>query len=137
MTNQEKLLQTSKLIDLIDVALCFKLYDVCNDNLIESTTRSNFICWLNLKPTDPPICLLPREKTRFSYFVNVVAEHLIIKQFKPHWIDAMLKSCNVPRAHYDKHNYEVPCDLHVKKNQDLVEGIEHAIQEAKKFMSTN
>lgn len=134
MTGYDMFLQLAKQVDFVDVALCYKLYDICNDNLIAGTTRSNFICWLNLRPTDPTICLLPREKTRFSYFVKVIADHLMIKQYKANWIDAMLKSCDVPKSHYDKHNYEVPCDKHIAKNQELIDGIDLAIQEAQKFM---
>lgn len=132
--NNDLFFQTAKQIDMVDVYLCCKLYDICNDNMIAGTTRSNFVCWMNLRPTEPAIQLLPREKTRFSYFVKVVSEHLLIKQFKNEWIDAMLVSCDVPRAHYDKHNFEVPCNKHAAKNKELVDGLSQAFEEASSLL---
>lgn len=132
MTDKNSFLQTARQIDLVDVYLCCKLYEICNDNLIAGTPRSNFIGWLNIRPSNPPIELLPREKTRFSYFVKTVADHLLIKQFKNDWIDAMLKSCDVPRSHYDKHNFEIPCNKHIEKNKELIDGLARAFEEVGK-----
>ncbi len=136
MTDQECFYQTAKQIDFVEFFLCFKLYDLCNDKLIAGTTRSNFIGWLNLRIPDPPIKLLPREKTRFSYFIKVIADHLVIKQYKNDWIDAMLKSCDVPRSHYEKHNFEVTCNKQVEKNKELIDGLEAAFIEAADFYKT-
>lgn len=133
MNDQNLFLQTAKQIDFVEFYLCYKLYDICNDRLIAGTTHSNFIGWLNLRTTDPTIILLPREKTRFSYFIKVVADHLMIKQFKNDWIDAMLKSCDVPRSHYDKHNFEVTCNKQVDRNKELIEELDKAFIAAAEF----
>lgn len=61
MNDQNLFLQTAKQIDFVEFYLCYKLYDICNDKLIAGTTHSNFIGWLNLRTTDPPIILLPRK----------------------------------------------------------------------------
>ena len=53
MTDDE-ILQTVQHYDLVDTALCYTLYDVCNGNLLSETTMLNFMCWLNLRPTTPP-----------------------------------------------------------------------------------
>lgn len=135
MKDRSLFLQTARQIDFVDVFLCCKLYDICNDNLIAGTSRSNFVCWLNLRPTDPPILLLPREKTRLSYFIKEVSEHLIIKQFKNDWISIMLKTCGVSKEHYDKHCHEVMQNRHMDKNKELIDGLTSAFDVAKKIMA--
>ncbi len=67
MNDQNLFLQTAKQIDFVEFYLCYKLYNICNDRLIAGTTHSNFIGWLNLRTTDPPIILLPRKGSTKIY----------------------------------------------------------------------
>lgn len=133
MIPQDKIYQTAQYLDLIDVALCYMLFDVCNEKLIEATTMSNFINWMNMKPTMPEIKMRPREKTRCCYMLKVVMEHILIKEFKNQWLDTMLASLGISRSFCDKHSYEVACDTHIDRNEDLVEDLKDAFKKAEQL----
>lgn len=125
---QEELLLTARHFDLINLAHCFMLYEVCNDRLIESVTMSNFVGWLNLKEPDPPICFKRGEKTRCCYFIKKVSECLTNKRFKDTWIEMMLDSIGITLAHYKAHTYEV--GINEKNNRKLVEDLNYAIKQS-------
>lgn len=129
---QDEVLQTARRFDLLDCSLCFMLYHVRNDRLIEYTTMTNVVCWLNLRDPDPPIIVKSKEKTRCCYFFKAVSEHLVNRQFKDEWIRMMLKSVGISESHYKAHTYEVGIS-NPTADKKLKADINEAIKRAKSF----
>lgn len=42
-------------MDTVDLALCLFIYDVCNDSLFSYLSGSDFVNFMNLKPTVQPV----------------------------------------------------------------------------------
>jgi hypothetical protein len=136
MTTQEEFYQHANNFDYIDSLLCNCLFDVCNDRMIESTTRVNFINWLNFKPSRPTISLLPGEKRRFFHFVKEIAEYVSDKRYRKEWINAMLESCNINYENYDKHASDVSgCNSSTTKNEAFNKALKDAISRYNIFVN--
>ena len=60
--NRASLLQeTAAWMDTVDLALCLFIYEVCNDYQFEYLSGSDFVNFLNLKPTGRAVIVRPKE----------------------------------------------------------------------------
>ncbi len=71
MNAYARLQQTAAWVDIVELRLCLFLYDVCNDWQFEAMQGSDFAYFLNLKPTQQPVAVCPRENLRICYMVNI------------------------------------------------------------------
>ena len=63
--NRAGLLQeTSAWIDTVDLALCLFFFEVCNDYQFEYLSGSDFVNFLNLKPTEREVIVRPKANLR-------------------------------------------------------------------------
>ena len=68
--NRAGLLQeTTAWMDTVDLALCLFIYEVCNDYQFEYLSGSDFVNFLNLKPTEREVIVRPKENLRICYMV--------------------------------------------------------------------
>ena len=68
--NRTALLQeTSAWTDTVDLALCLFVYGVCNDCQFGYLSGSDFVNFMNLKPTSRPVTVRPKENLRVCYMV--------------------------------------------------------------------
>ena len=59
--NRASLLQeTAAWMDTVDLALCLFIYEVCNDYQFEYLSGSDFVNFLNLKPTGRAVIVRPK-----------------------------------------------------------------------------
>lgn len=54
MNGANLLQETSAWMDTVDLALCLFIYEVCNDCQFEFASGSDFVNFMNLKPTSRP-----------------------------------------------------------------------------------
>ena len=73
LLSEAEVLSVARHFDFLEHSLCCMLYKVCNDRLIEPTTMSNVIGWLNLKGANPPICIKSKQKTRCCYLFKEIS----------------------------------------------------------------
>ena len=72
--NRASLLQeTAAWMDTVDLALCLFIYEVCNDYQFEYLSGSDFVNFLNLKPTGRAVIVRPKENLRVCYMVFSIA----------------------------------------------------------------
>lgn len=72
--NRASLLQeTAAWMDTVDLALCLFIYEVCNDYQFEYLSGSDFVNFLNLKPTGRAVIVRPKENLRICYMVFSIA----------------------------------------------------------------
>lgn len=129
LLSETEVLNVARHFDFLEHSLCCMLYKVCNDRLIEPTTMSNVIGWLNLKDANPPICIKSKQKTRCCYLFKEISNYIINKQYKDEWILLMLKSVGISEKHYNAHTYEVGATK-LEEDLNLIADIKLAIKRA-------
>ena len=65
---------TSAWMDTVDLALCLFIYEVCNDYQFRHLSGSDFVNFMNLKPTVQPAYVRPKENLRICYMVLSVSQ---------------------------------------------------------------
>ena len=65
---------TSAWMDTVDLALCLFIYEVCNDCQFRHLSGSDFVNFMNLKPTVQPVTVRPKENLRICYMVLSVSQ---------------------------------------------------------------
>ena len=109
--NRAGLLQeTTAWMDTVDLALCLFIYEVCNDYQFEYLSGSDFVNFLNLKPTE-------RERGKL-------------------WSEEFLKRCGISKSYYDKHRSDVCNNAATKENQDFRKSIDKAVENARRLKGT-
>ena len=73
MNGANLLQETSAWMDTVDLALCLFIYEVCNDCQFEFASGSDFVNFMNLKPTSRPVAVRPKENLRVCYMVLAVS----------------------------------------------------------------
>ena len=73
--NRAGLLQeTTAWMDTVDLALCLFIYEVCNDYQFEYLSGSDFVNFLNLKPTEREVIVRPKENLRSDVCNNAATK---------------------------------------------------------------
>ena len=119
--NRASLLQeTAAWMDTVDLALCLFIYEVCNDYQFEYLSGSDFVNFLNLKPTGRAVIvrtIRPRERGKL-------------------WSEEFLKRCGISKSYYDKHRSDVCNKGATKENQDFRKSIDRAVENARRLKGT-
>ena len=74
MSRASLLQETVSWMDTVDLALCLFIYEVCNDYQFEFASGSDFVNFMNLKPTSRPVTVRPKENLRVCYMVLSVSQ---------------------------------------------------------------
>ena len=125
--NRTALLQeTSTWMDTVDLALCLFIYEVCNDYQFEYLAGSDFVNFLNLKPTSQPVTVCPKENLRVCYMVFSVSQTIRPRERGRLWAEEFLKRCGISKSYYDKHRSDVCGKGATEKNQNYRKAIDKA-----------
>ena len=84
--------ETAKLFDLVDIVLCAYLYKVCNNVLFEDMLGTDFVNFLNNRPTTTPVVVKPKQKNRVCHLLHIVSERLVKPALAKPWISSMLST---------------------------------------------
>ena len=118
--NRAGLLQeTTAWMDTVDLALCLFIYEVCNDYQFEYLSGSDFVNFLNLKPTEREVIVRPKENLRICYMVFSIARTIRPRERGKLWSEEFLKRCGISKSYYDKHRSDVCNNAATKENQDF------------------
>ena len=133
MNGADLLQETSVWVDIVELRLCLFLYDVCNDRQFESMPGSDFANFLNLKPTQQPVTVCPRERLRICYMVYSVA-----RTIKPHergkrWAEEFLSVCGISQTYYEKHRTDICSAVATDENKRYRKAIDTAIENARRL----
>ena len=120
--------ETAKLFDLVDIVLCAQLYKVCNNVLFEDMLGTDFVNFLNNRPTNTPIVVRPKQKNRVCHLLHVVSEKLVKPSLAKPWISSMLSVCNISAEYYSKHRNETVRNSGNQLNKDFISDLNHAIR---------
>ena len=101
--NRTALLQeTSAWTDTVDLALCLFIYGVCNDCQFGYLSGSDFVNFMNLKPTSRPVTVRPKENLRICYMVFSITRTIRPRERGKLWSEEFLKRCDISKSYYDK-----------------------------------
>ena len=83
--------ETATWMDTVDLGLCMFIYGVCNEYQFDYVSGSDFVNFMNLKPTARDVSVRPKENLRVCYMVLAVSQTI-----RPHergrlWAEEFLK----------------------------------------------
>ena len=136
MTGTELLRETSEWIDIVDLALCLFIHEVCNDYQFEYLSGSDFACFLNLKPTERAVTVRPKENLRVCYMVFSVSQTIKPRERGRLWAEEFLKRCGISKSYYDKHRSDVCGRGATGENRDFRKAIDKAVENARRLTRT-
>ena len=127
MNGANLLQETSAWMDTVDLALCLFIYEVSNDCQFEFASGSDFVNFMNLKPTSRPVAVRPKENLRVCYMVLAVS-----RTIRPHergklWAEEFLKRCGISKSYYDKHRSDVCSGGTTEENREYRKSVDRAI----------
>ncbi len=61
---------------MVPLSICLFVHRVCNDNQFEACSGSDFVNFLNLKPTASPVTVRPKEKLLVCYLISAISATL-------------------------------------------------------------
>ena len=116
MSGANLLQETSAWMDTVDLALCLFIYEVCNDCQFEFASGSDFVNFMNLKPT-------------------------VSRTIRPHergklWAEEFLKRCGISKSYYDKHRSDVCSGGTTEENREYRKSVDRAIENARKLRTS-
>ena len=124
---------TSAWMDTVDLALCLFIYEVCNDVQFGHMSGSDFVNFMNLKPTAQPVYVRPKENLRICYMVMSVSQNIKPRERGKQWAEEFLRRCGISKSYYDKHRNDVCGKGATKENQEYRKSIDKAIENARKL----
>jgi len=135
--NRASLLQeTAAWMDTVDLSLCLFIYEVCNDYQFEYLAGSDFVNFLNLKPTGRAVIVRPKENLRICYMVFSIACTIRPRERGRLWAEEFLKRCGISKSYYDKHRSDVCGKGTTEENQNYRKAIDKAVESARKLNRT-
>lgn len=136
MTGVDLLQETSAWMDTVDLALCMFIYEVCNDCQFEYVSGSDFVNFMNLKPTRRAVTVRPKENLRVCYMVFSVSQTIRPRERGKVWAEEFLKRCGISKSYYDKHRSDVCSNATTKENREYRKSVDKAIENARRLRNT-
>lgn len=126
---------TSAWMDTVDLALCLFIYEVCNDRQFCHLSGSDFVNFINMKPTARPVTVRPKENLRICYMVMSVSQTIKPRELSAGWVESFLKQCGISKSYYDKHRNDVCAKGATDMNREYRQSIDKAIENARRLKS--
>ena len=127
---------TSAWMDTVDLALCLFIYEVCNDRQFYHLSGSDFVNFMNLKPTSRAVTVRPKENLRICYMVLSVSLTIKPRERARQWAEEFLQSCGISKSYYDKHRNDVCSQGTTKENREYRKSIDRAVENARRLNNT-
>ena len=128
--------ETSVWMDTVDLAQCLFIYEVCNDWQFGYLSGSDFVNFMNLKPTVQSVTVRPKENLRICYMVLSVSLTIKPRERGKQWAEEFLQRCGISKSYYDKHRNDVCAQYATKENREYRKSIDRAIEKARQLNCT-
>lgn len=133
MSAANLLQETTAWMDTVDLGLCMFIYGVCNERQFDYVSGSDFVNFMNLKPTTRSVSVRPKENLRVCYMVLAVSQTIRPLERGRRWAEAFLKSCGISKSYYDKHRTDVCAKGATDDNKQYRKSIDNAVENAKRL----
>ena len=114
--------ETAAWMDTVDLGLCMFIYGVCNEYQFNYVSGSDFVNFMNLKPTARDVSVRPKENLRVCYMV-----------LGRLWAEEFLKRCGISKTYYDKHRSDVCAQGATDANRKYRKDIDKAVENARRL----
>lgn len=125
--------ETAAWTDTVGLALCLFIHEVCNERQFHFVSGSDFVNFMNLKPTSRPVTVRPKENLRVCYMVLSVAQTIRPMERGRLWAEEFLKGCGISKTYYDKHRSDLCGDGATEENRRYRMSIDEAIENARRL----
>ncbi len=125
--------ETATWMDTVGLGLCMFIYEVCNESQFNFVSGSDFVNFMNLKPTSRPVTVRPKENLRVCYMVLSVAQTIKPQERGRLWAEAFLKNCGISKTYYDKHRSDICGSGATDENKRYRKMIDKAVENAKRL----
>lgn len=132
MSEGNLLQRTAQLRDIFDLGTCAALYDLCNDRQFEHMDGSDFVNFLNLKPTRKPVVRRDKEKRRLCYLILAVSLTVKPQDLGREWSKAFLKQCGIDFAYYIRHRNDVAAKDATEMNAEFCKSVDDMLRNLRK-----
>lgn len=92
---------------------------------------SDFVNFLNLKATQQPVAVRPRENLRICYMVYSVAQTIKPHERGKRWAEEFLNICGISQTYYEKHRTDICSQTATDENKKFRKSIDNAIENAR------
>ena len=125
--------ETATWTDTVDLGLCMFIYGVCNEYQFDYVSGSDFVNFMNLKPTARDVSVRPKENLRVCYMVLAVSQTIRPRERGRLWAEEFLKRCGISKTYYDKHRSDVCAQGTTDENRKYRKDIDKAIENARRL----
>ncbi len=133
MNGMSMLKETATWMDTVNLGLCLFIYEVCNESQFDYVSGSDFVNFMNLKPTSRPVTVKAKENLRVCYMVLSVSQTIRPQERGKLWAEEFLKRCGIPKTYYDKHRNDVCGKGTTDENKQYRKNIDRAIENARRL----
>lgn len=133
MSGTNLLQETAAWMDTVDLGLCMFIYGVCNEYQFDFVSGSDFVNFMNLKPTARTVSVRPKENLRVCYMVLAVSQTIRPLERGRLWAEEFLKRCGISKSYYDKHRTDVCAKGATDENRRYRKSIDNAVENARRL----
>lgn len=133
MSGTNLLQETATWMDTVDLGLCMFIYGVCNEYQFDFVSGSDFVNFMNLKPTARTVSVRPKENLRVCYMVLAVSQTIRPLERGRLWAEEFLKRCGISKSYYDKHRTDVCAKGATNENRRYRKSIDNAVENARRL----
>lgn len=125
--------ETATWTDTVDLGVCMFIYGVCNEYQFDYVSGSDFVNFMNLKPTACNVSVRPKENLRVCYMVLAVSQTIRPRERGRLWAEEFLKRCDISKTYYDKHRSDVCAQGATDANKKYRKDIDKAVENARRL----
>ena len=119
MSRASLLQETALWMDTVNLALCLFIYEVCNDCQFEFASGSDFVNFMNLKPTSRPVTVRPKENLRVCYMVFSVSQAIRPRERGRLWAEGFRSDVCGKGATEENRNFRKAIDKAIENARRL------------------
>lgn len=105
-----------------DMKLISSIHHECNNIQFENLTEVDFYAILNLQPTNAELSVKPGEKTRMSFLIYKLYEHLKTDN-KKEWRTAILEATDIDEKYYGSKYKDPESEIPSRKSESFAQRI--------------
>ena len=113
--------------DYIELELCLKVYDLCDDNQFGHVSKLDFANFLNLRDTADKVYIKSKEKLRVCYLIWKLSETLPDDHARRSWRESVLQNLEIAPSYYKSHYSDVGGAAQTKDNKAFTEALKNLV----------
>ena len=93
--------------DYIELEICLRIYELCNDRQFGHLGKLDFANFLNLRDTADTVYIKSKEKLRVCYLVWQLSKTLPDNHVRESWRESLLEVLGISPSYYKSHYSDI------------------------------